>query len=216
MSVKVHEAFSFDSFMDRLLFFDDFHGDQLQDEWALTVVATGAGAVIDAQTGGIYRLSATTNATADAAKIDWGGAVPIRSLLITKKVALEVRIKLSSITSINARMSLEFADATDWVQFFYSVGGVGGNWLIRTRAAAAVTSQDSGVAPDTDYHIYRIECHTHGSNHVHFYYDGTETPNSPISTNITALHLQPYFFIRTDENVAKSMDIDYVVVRQER
>jgi hypothetical protein len=211
MSVKVHEAFSLDSFQDRLLFWDDFVGDQLQDEWTLTVVATGAGAVVDAQTGGVYRLSATTNATNDAARIDWGGGTPIRSLLASKKVTLEVRAKLSSVANVEAQLAL-FFDGTNFMRFRFDTG-VGVNWLIETDDGTGPTSADSGEAADTDYHIYRIECFPTGE--VHYYIDGVEVTNSPITTDITANHLMPYLYIETLAVAVKQLDIDYVAARQE-
>ena len=212
MSVKDHEAFSLDSFQDRLLFFDDFHGDQLQNEWALTVVATGAGTVVDAQTGGIYRLSAATNATNDAARIDWGGGTPIRSLLASKKVTLEVRAKLSSAADVEVQLALYF-DATNFMRFRFDTG-VGVNWLIETDDGTGPTSADSGIAADTDYHVYRIECLPTGE--VHFYIDPpTECANSPIVTDITANYLMPYLYVETLAAAVKQLDIDYCIVRQE-
>ena len=77
----------------------------------------------------------------------------------------------------------------------------------------------SGIALDTSYHVFRIETHIEGGNHVHFYIDDTETTNSPISTNIpddATDYFNPHIFVGTGENVAKSMDVDYCEVRQER
>jgi len=78
---------------------------------------------------------------------------------------------------------------------------------------------DSGIAPDTDYHIFRVECHLHGGSHVHFYIDGTETANSPINTNVpddATDYLQPLVYVRPRENAAKIVDCDYVYIRQDR
>jgi len=211
MSVKVHEAFCLDSLQDRLFWWDDFLGDQLQDEWALTVVATGAGAVIDAQTGGVYRLSAATNATNDAARIDWGGGTPIRSLLASKKATLEVRAKLSSAADVEAQLALYF-DGTNFMRFRFDTG-VGVNWLIETDDTTGPTSASSGEAADTDYHIFRVECLPAGE--AHFYIDGVETANSPITTDITANYLMPYLYIETLAAAVKQLDIDYAAVRQE-
>ena len=64
-----------------------------------------------------------------------------------------------------------------------------------------------------------MECQTHGGSHVHFYIDGVETGNSPITTNIpddAGDYLQPYLFILTLENATKSLDTDYVYLREER
>ncbi len=202
MSVKVHEAFSIDSFQDRLLWWDDFLGDQLKDEWRET--GTGSAAVIDLQTGGIVRI--TTGAiTFNSYLIDWGD---IRSLLITKKVAMEARVRILNTANMNAQISLQFNGANR-VEFTESLG----SWNIHCEDNNIDSLFASGIALDTNWHIFRIECFP--TDEVHFFIDGVETANSPITTNIPPDYLQPFFFIETVENVAKSMDIDYVVVRQE-
>ena len=102
-------------------------------------------------------------------------------------------------------------DANNRIRFIYTSGS---NWFIYTRSGGAITQADSGIAADTSYHVFRIECFPTGE--VHFYIDGVETANSPLATNIPTDYLQPFMFITTAEDVIKSVDIDYVVVRQER
>ncbi len=212
MSVKVHEAFSIDSFQDRLLWYDDFLGDQLKDEWGASATGGGTSVVVDAQTGGIVRL--TTGATSgNFTRVDWAD---IRSLHVSKKVTLEDRVKLNQATNLEAILALYF-DASNRIRFQFNetVGGAI-NWNIECRNGGATTSLDSGVTIDTDYHIYRIEAFPTGQ--VHFYIDGVETANSPIITNIpddAGDYLQPFLRIVAREDAAKSMDADYVVVRQE-
>ena len=99
MSVKVHEAFSLDSFQDRLLWFDDFHGDQLQDEWRVAGAAGGSAVVVDAQPSGIVRITTDTDLN-DTWFIDWAD---IRSLLVSKKASMEVRVKLTQTTNTITR-----------------------------------------------------------------------------------------------------------------
>ena len=131
---------------------------------------------------------------------------------------MEGRVKLSdSDADIQAYLALRF-DGSNWIMFWNRPADA--NWQIYSEDGGAPTQQDSGIARDTDYHIFRIECHTHGGNHVHFYIDPPiEAANSPISTNVpddAADFLQPYFWLQTREAAAKTMDIDYVYVRQER
>ncbi len=210
MSVKVHEPVCLDSAQDLYFWGDHFLGDQLKDEWA--VAGVGSAAVVDAQTGGIVRL--TTGATdGNSYEINWGA---IRTLRVLNQLTIEFRAKLNSITDLNVRLSLEF-DATNFIQFFEDRPAAVGNWELRTRDGGALTTVDSGIALDTDYHIYRIECFP--TDEIHFYIDDVETANSPITTNIpndAGDYLQPRIRIGTGEDVAKSMDIDYVVVRQKR
>ena len=213
MSVKVHEAFSLDSFADRLLFFDDFHGDQLQDEW--NEAGTGSAAVVDAQTGGICRL--TTGATTDDEyKLDWGGGVPIRSLLASKKATIETRAKPSTTANVDI-IPCELASLTftEMARIYFNSGDA--NYSIQTHnAGEGYTTAASDTAVDGDYHIFRIEFHTHGGAHTHFYIDGAELNVSPLTTSIPTVHMQPFLWIRTKENATKSLDVDYVYIRQER
>lgn len=213
MSVKVHEAVCIDSAQDRYFWFDHFLGDQLKDEWRSTGDAGGSAAVVDAQTGGIVRIT-TNNVDTEAWRIDW---TFVRSLHVSMKVTMEVRAKLTQTTSVDAWLALYF-DFSNRIFFDYDTA-TSANWYINCVDGGTPTSQDSGIAADTSYHIFRIECQTHGSNHVHFYIDGVETGNSPITTNIpddAGDFLMPYLRIAARENVAKSVDIDYVVARQER
>lgn len=208
MSVKVHEPVCEDSAQDLYFWFDHFLGDQLKDEWLS--VGTGSAVVVDAQTGGIVRITTGAIAT-NAHRIDWGD---IRSLLVTKKVTIEVRAKLETTTQVDSITIGLWFDGAQNIEFVHWDGfPFAPNWGIVTESVAQ-TTEDSGIAIDTDYHIFRIECFPTGE--VHFYIDGVETANSPITTNITASHLQPYINIITNENATKYIDIDYVVVRQER
>ena len=210
MSVKVHEAFCLDSFQDRLLFFDDFEGDQIKDEWRGTGDAGGGADVIDLQTGGICRLD-TGIVVDDDWLIDWFN---IRSLLVTKKVTMEARVKTNQNTYLKVYIALRFDGLNDI--YFYCFDNFGGahNWQIACVDAGAGAGVDTGVAVDTNYHLFRIECFPTGE--VHFYIDNVECANSPVTTNITAQYLQPVFSLLTRTTEERTMDIDYCYIRQER
>lgn len=203
MSVKVHEAYSLDSMQKSLLWWDDFLGDQLQDEWRIG--GTGTIAVIDQQTGGIVRLTSGA-ISGNTIRLYWSD---IRTLLVANKVTLELRVKLNHNTNLTVGLRLHSTAVNEI--YFLTTGGA--NWFINSILGGVPTSGDSGEALDTDYHVFRIECFPTGQ--VHFYIDGIETNNSPITTNIPVTPLQPEFSITTNENAAKSMDIDYIVIRQE-
>lgn len=212
MSVKVHEPVCMDSPQDLYFWFDHFLGDQVKDEW--NVVGTGTSVVVDAQTGGIMR-STTGAVDTNIQYIYWAN---IRSLHVGKKVTFEARVKINQSTFIQCEIML-FFDWNNFINFFVNENAGGAtNWFIRCKDGVQ-TSVDSGIALDTNYRVFRIEAHTHGSNHVHFYIDGMETAFSPITTNIpddAGDFLQPYLRVVTNEDATKSIDVDYVVVRQER
>lgn len=215
MSVSTHEPVCLDSAQDKFFWFDHFLGDQLKDEWRSTGDAGGGANVIDQQTGGIVRLD-TGIVIDDDWLIDWNN---IRSLLVSKRVSMEIRAKLNQNTYIQAYFSLRF-DGLNEIHF-YCFDNFGGahNWQIACTDGGVGGNLDTGEAVDTNYHIFRIECHTHGGNHVHFYIDGNETNNSPISANIpddATDYFDPTLFILTRTTAERSMDIDYIVIRQDR
>jgi len=207
MSVRFHEAFSLDSARRQFNFFEHFFGDSLRDLWAVTGV--GSAAVVDAQDGGVIRL--TTGATANNQyNLNWGD---MRTLHINKKVTIETRLKAITTTTQYIFIELMY-DQDNFVGFWVLEDG---NWKVRSENGGIITDLDSGIDLDGNFHVFRIECFPVGE--VHFYIDDVECGNSPITTNIpsdAADYLQPLIRITTRENVAKSMDIDYVVVRQER
>ena len=213
MSVKLHEPYCLDSQMGQLLWFDDFLGDQVQDEWHIVNVGGGTTTVVDGVTGGIMRLSSPTNGTGDRTDVSWN---TIRSLLASKKLTFEIRFRTNSANLNTFYISLSSTAGTQYIDLRHEGGGA--NYLISTRDAGGGNSFDSGVAVDTDWHILRIECRTDGGNHVHYYMDNVETANSPVTTDIpfdATDFIQPYFLILTGDTNLKTLEIDYVAIRQE-
>ena len=208
MSVKAHEAYCIDSAQDRLLFYDDFLGDSIRDLWALTVTGTGAGAVVDAQDGGVYRLRCP--AANDTAQLSWGG---IKTLSVLKNVTMEVKAKLNSTDDVTVTLNL-YKDTHDRIRFTASVGDI-------YSEKADDTYNEAGWVTDTDWHIYRIECHYVDATNAtaNMYIDGVECTNSPIpQANVPIVSLEPFFSIGSGAGALaeKQLDIDYVYVRQDR
>lgn len=211
MSVRYHESLCFDSTKYRLDWRDDFWGDSIDARWCTVGAGAGSAAVVDAQDGGVCRLT-TDTAVWNYEKINWG-ATAIRSLLVSKKVTMECRVKAGFITDIQVILQLRY-DANNFIGFDASNNGT---YLIQCKNGGALTSVGSGIAQNTSYKIFKIECFPTGE--VHFYIDDVETSNSPITTNITAQYLMPELQVnmRGDASgVARTLDIDYVCIRQER
>ena len=127
---------------------------------------------------------------------------------------MEIRFKLSDGdgTKINADIAL-FFDNTDRIFFNNQATDT---WYIRAFTGGANTTSSAGVSVDDTYHVFRIECFPTGE--VHFYIDGVETSNSPITTNIpddAGDYLEFYHWVQTREAVAHYIDIDYCIARQE-
>lgn len=208
--MNVHEAICFDGFQTRLIFYDDFEGDQLKDEWREIGDAGGSVAVVDSETGGVIRISSDGDDLDDWA-IDWG---LIRTLLVSKRVAYEARVKLGDTTDLQAEVGFR-RDGTEFI-FFGANTSADQNWHLYAYVAPGITNEDTGIALDTSYHIFRIECHIHGSPHVHYYIDGVECTGSPISDDVSTRYLQAWLWIRTRAASVQTMDVDYVYIRQDR
>ena len=207
--ISPYKIFTFNDFQNTLLFMDDFEGDQVKDEWTVTV-AGGSIAVVDGETGGVVRLT-TTASNDNVSYLDWND---IKSLLFSKKFIVESRFKLASTTDTYFNFYPR-ESASQYISIKYDTD-TDSNWMIQARDGGDRTLEDSGVTPDTNYHIYRIEVHTHGSNHVHYYIDGVECANSPISSNVPDGYFQPRIYLLTRTTTVKTVDVDYVYVTQER
>lgn len=208
--VPVHSNKSINSMKDVLEWTDDFLGDALNETWTEAGGAGGDADVVDGETGGVCRIT-TDGDNNDAWEIDWG---TIATLLVTKRVCMEVRAKFNDNANSGAYLNL-WGDGTNYIRMYSDSGG---NWQIQCTDGGAGAAADSGVAPDDSYHIFRIACATDGSNHVHFYIDGTECGNSPITSNVpddATDHFYPRIYFQTKNAAVETFDVDYVAIRQD-
>ncbi len=209
MSFDAHEAVCFDSFSQSLIFFDDFEGDALKDLWDSVGSAGGSAVVVDAQTGGVLRMTPDNN-DADNWLLSWN---EIRSLHVDKKVVMEVRLRESNEQGISTNIYLRF-DGNSFVLLWNGTG----NWTAVCENGGVATQVDTGISPVSGvFQVLRIEC---TPTAVSFFIDGVETANSPIITNIpndAGDFLQPYILVVNDnEGVSEYVDVDYIYIRQER
>jgi len=211
---KVHEAYCLDSQQGQLLWYDDFLGRVLADEWYVYMSGgAGSAAVVDQQNGGIVRLTSHSD-SGDYVVISWQD---FRSLLVTKEVAIEVRMKMTSIAAIEAILYL-FANWSNYIEFGYSAARYSRWYFDSANGGVSSPIFDSGITVTGNYTRLKIVCHTHGANHIHFLADDVECANSPITNaaHIPLGYLNPRIYVITREAATKSLDIDYVVVKQNR
>jgi hypothetical protein len=208
---RVHEARGLDSLQTQFFFRDDFIGKQLQDIWDEDGSAGGSSAVVDGETGGVVRLT-TDGDDNDFWYIHWGN---ILSLSLANHIAVEIKAKAGDPDNAYYYLYLiEGATGNNWITL--RTDGTA-NWKLVSRKAGSTSSTlDTGIAVTTDYVILRIELHTHGSDHAHFYIDNVETANSPHSTDIPASYLEPRLQVYNYEAQVNTFDIDYITVKQDR
>lgn len=204
--VRIHEAYGLNSQKRQLFGWDDFLSDQIDDRWAIEVGAGGSVGVVDGVIGGACRLD-TGGLLNGYGLLDMGG---YHIFTTGKNVSIEVRSSIDSLTNINAQL-LRLLNGNNIILMRFQES-VDTNIQLFTQLAGVATQIDSGVAPDTDYHIYRVEC---SSSSVKFYIDdvlvGTSTTNIPT----VAMEIN----ILCQNNVLagqKVMDIDYIAWRQDR
>lgn len=208
MALYLHEPYCLDNLKSQLLWIDHFLAGQLRDEWTSAGGAGGSAVVVDQEDGGICRIT-TDNNNNDSWTLDWGD---IRSLLISKRISMEFRLKIPTITTIEVAMGLFF----DWTHLAYFKHDTPlGTYHMRTEDGIGAQFVDSGIAVDTNYRVFRIVAEVSPSTLLRWYIDGVECGNSPISLNLPTEHLQPFIHVKTEVNATRSIDLDYVGVRQD-
>ena len=206
--IMYHQNHSFESLRRDFFFYDHFYGSGIQDLWHGSGNAGGGMAVVDGVAGGICRIT-TGSGDNDYWQLLWNSK---RSLLTTHNVAMEFRFKLEVSTPIYCLWGLDTGAYTNNTAF-YTDTDTTSDWWIRCRNLSGTSEHNSNIALDTDYHIFRVQCHNHGGLHVHYYIDNLETDNSPLTTYIPTTHLQPLIFFRTREAAAHYYDMDYIGIR---
>jgi len=205
--VKSHEDFSINSWRNQLLWWDDFLGDRVQDEYSIGGDAGGSGVVVDGETGGVIRITCDGD-DGDDYQIFWGNYTTI---INTKLPKFEARVKLETASNISVDFLGFYGTLNSSRAMFWCNTDVDANWHFQTRDAAGQTNTDTGIALDTSYHIFRISFIS--STQVLAYIDGTEEADH--STNIPTDHMFIDLKIGTEENATKYVDMDYWVVAQD-
>jgi len=200
--VRFHEAECIDSQQDHLFGFDDFWGDSVDARWH--TAGNGSAAVVNGIDGGICRLTSGA-VSGNSHAISWQD---IRSLSAAKKAVLEAYVKLGASSVIDVRIGLYY-DATHYIYFRFD-DSADDTWKAVTDDGTGPTVADTGVAPDTNYHVFRIVT---SSTSVTFYMDGVLV--ATVTADIPTEYLQPYISTATEENANKTADIDYIAWRQD-
>jgi len=185
-------------------FYDDFGGSLYDnDMWAVR----GSGGSLALQTDGSLRVRATANNSYELYQKD------LPDFSVEKLATITSRYRLSSIANIQGETGFEAAapyNGTDWITLYYD-SVVGANWQAQCAVGNVPTTVDTGIAANTSYHEFRIECKT---GEVVFFLDGALV--ATITTNITTRLLQPYAFIVSKTGSARDVFFDWLECTGER
>lgn len=209
--VNYHASYGFDSMKKELFWYDDFEGDSIKDLWRTGTAGDGTIAITDEITGAAFTI--TLPDASDNAYIDWGN---YRTLLVSLDVAIEYRIKCTGGSVDHANWISIYYDNDDYMMFYLQADET--VWKVYAKGGGVSNNKDTETAPDSDWHNFRIQSHTHGSTHAHFYYDDEQMYNSPLTTQIPSEYLQPRVYAASNAENAeeRTVVVDYCGVRQFR
>jgi len=173
---------------------DDFFGDQIADQY--TSVANGVGSfvvLLDAVHGGAVSLTSGPGVGRFAQLWLGDAADGHDSLSADPGYVIIGYHALSDGGNISGRVGVSNA-AKDRYLLVGADTAVGGNWYLWCRAGAlpaGLTTVDSGIAIDTDYHWHVIDVYpTSTGRRADYYLDG-----APVATSIT--NIEAAAFVRT-------------------
>jgi hypothetical protein len=132
---------------------------------------------------------------------------------VAKLASITSRSRLSSTTSIQGEVGFEAAspdNTTNWITLYYD-SVLGTNWQAECAASGVATTVDTGIAANTSYHEFRIECK---SGSVVFFFDGVLV--ATITTNIPTMLLQPYSYIVSKTGSTRDIFFDWIECTGER
>lgn len=181
--------------------YDDFVGDTIEHKYVITA---GVALRTD-EIAGVVRLT-TTAANGNFRNIT--GGTDFEWLKAAKDFTWEIRAQLSSTASVGA-YPLNALSGFNVVQLRYDTSVPDTNWQLVTSA----TVTDSGVAPDTDWHTYKVVVSGTGTQ-VDFYIDGDLKCTS--TTNIPTQDLAWQIAVYTRTTASKYMNVDYIKMWQNR
>jgi hypothetical protein len=221
----------------KVVFFDDFLGDVILDQWNLvegTDSATSDAAILAGGIGGVLRITtgdAGTGLAADMPQLTQA----LQWQASNGGLVIQARMKLSAITTcyafigftdlvtleapiISAASADTFTtNATDAVGFMFDTRMTTDTWWL-TGVANDVdaTMQNSGFAPVADtYATFRIEISSAGV--ATFFYNGAQVGTAMTGALTPATDLTPTIAVgKTSVAASMTADLDYVYVAMNR
>lgn len=211
---------------DYIAFFDDFIGDVLSDEWDEDI-STGATVAINAQAGGVVRLTTDTDDNDHATLalgLHWTAGVAlyfearVKSVTDTLVRAVEVGVSDALLETNGIAFSSHDATpvdvATDAAVFGWNTDeSMTAFSALSVKAGGTPQYTDTGVALATTYTKLGILIDTDGT--AYFYANDVLVATHSAAIATTAV-LTPWITLKSLSGAAKSIDVDYVLIIGER
>jgi hypothetical protein len=223
----------------RVVFFDDFFGDVIADQWSVVEGAdtTTSDAAVVSGINGICRLT-----TGDSATLTYAGngiGITFGAFYNFKAedggLSFEARLKLSAITTV--KLFVGFTDlgtfeapiegsgtangittnASDAVGIIFDTSMTTANfWGVGVKADTDATALNLGVAPVADtFVILKIEVDKDGA--AKFFVNGQGRGGGVMSNAVTkTVGLTPAVYATSLVAATRTIDVDYVDVRKDR
>ena len=202
-NIAIHRLRVWESLLlDNAYFIDDFMGDSLDAKWTDNA-ESGSLALLDNRNGGVLGI-VTGAGGGDSHSVDWND---IRVFQQSKNPMFECRAKEVDAAGMEIHVGL-WRDANNYIGWF---GRQGENFYAHSYDAGAPEITDSGVAVDTSWHRFSFIV---SATDVKFYLDGTLEATH--TAEIPSGYLQPRLFVLSTPAVAKTLEVDYVLVQQDR
>lgn len=223
--------------VNRVVFFDDFLGDVIADQWNAvegTDSATSDAAILAGGIGGVLRLTTGDAGTGLAADMEQLTQA-LQWQASNGDLVFQTRFKLSAITTcyvfvgFTDLVTLEgpiisaasantiTTNATDAVGFMFDTRMSTDNWwLVGVANDVDATHQDTGYAPVADdYATFRIEVTSAGK--ANFFYNGLPVGTTMSGAVTPGTDLTPTLAVsKTSVAASMTMDVDYVHIAMDR
>jgi hypothetical protein len=186
-------------------FMDDFHAGSMNTRIWSVRGSGGSVTMPDGLIAGQVLISANTNKTQEIYH-----ASP--SFSAATKSSCSIRAKLVSTASVALSVGLNALtpqNANSYAAWVFNTA-LGTTWRARSALASAVTTIDTGITADTNFHEFQVVI---DSIAAQFFMDGNYI--TTITTNIPTVSLSPFAMLESNSG-AKTAYVDYVEAWNER
>ena len=183
-------------------------------EWEITETQAGATQEIRDESGGILRLQ---NTAADDDLVQVHLLKNVFLLAPGKQSWFKCRFKVNDATQSDVLIGMYEDDATPFnrfegIYFVKTDGSTSVDMEVNSEGTATVTEGITDLVDDT---YVELSWYFNGSDKVFAFVDGVLVASSS-TENLSVEEISPGFALKNGEAVAKKLDIDYVLMANER